>query len=184
MLNPAVHRRSGPNWVNISSLRSSELLACEMPLPHCDYMNSSVTTDSWLQLSPSAAIMQYGRKVKHSATECSENESPLKEDSCRSRTPWRSWTSLYGFTARLPQADFHRTHQSSTSLLTDRFTLNFIQIRPQMWKVRVEQHDGLRQAWRSLLRFARNSSYVEPVPDCISVGRKMCNIRASVPLLQ
>jgi len=23
--------------------------------------------------------MQYGRKVKHSATECSENESPLKE---------------------------------------------------------------------------------------------------------
>jgi len=30
-----------------------------------------------------------------------------------------------------------------------------------MWKVRVEQHDGLRQAWRSLLRFARNSSYVE-----------------------
>jgi hypothetical protein len=42
----AVHIAQWPNWVNISSLRSSELLAYEMPLPHCDYMNSSVTTDS------------------------------------------------------------------------------------------------------------------------------------------
>jgi len=54
-----------------------------------------------------------------------------------------------------------------------------------MWKVRIEQHDGLRQVWRSLLRFARSSRVTsrQPVPDCISVGRKMYNIRANVPLL-
>jgi hypothetical protein len=51
-----------------------------------------------------------------------------------------------------------------------------------MWKVRIEQHEGLRQLWRSLLRFARN--WRQPVPDCISVGRKMCNVRANDPLLQ
>jgi len=86
--------------------------------------------------------------------------------------PW----SLYG----LPWADFHRTHQSSTSLLTDRFALNFIQIRLQMWKVRAEQHDGLRQVWRSLFLLARHSDWrgeslhrAVPQPDekCVTYGQ-------------
>ena len=115
----AVHTaNSGPNWVNISSLRSFELLACEIPFPNCDYMNSGVTTDSWLQLSPSAVIMQYGRKVKHSATECSENESPLKEDLRILRTPWRSRTSsrLHGRAIRNARPSPSRLSQNSPQL--------------------------------------------------------------------
>jgi len=78
--------------------------------------------------------MQYGRKVKHSATECSENESPLKKihvDQVRRDVAEQHYAvSRPGF----HQAEFHRTHQRSTSLLTDRFTLYFIHINHKCWK--------------------------------------------------
>jgi hypothetical protein len=78
--------------------------------------------------------MQYGRKVKHSATECLENESPLKEihvdHVLRDVAEQHTTASRHG----LPQADFHRTHRSSPSLLTDRLTLNFIQINHKCGK--------------------------------------------------
>jgi len=78
--------------------------------------------------------MQYGRKVKHSATECSENESPLKE--IHVAHVLRDVAEQHYTASRpgLPQADFHRTHQRSTSLLTDRFMLNFIQINHKCGK--------------------------------------------------
>jgi hypothetical protein len=60
-----------------------------------------------------------------------------------------------------------------------------------MWKVRIEQHDGLRQVWRSMLWFARNSelrgdslyrTVSQSGEKCITYGQTFlyCNNQSTV----